>query len=277
MTRATELHRVILGDGPPILLMHGGLGFDHTYFRPWLDPLADTHTLIYYDHRGNGRSPEPADWSTVDHAMWADDAAALLDEVGHPRAVVLGHSYGGFLALELAERHPDRLDGLILADTAPTMDYAEVVVANAQARGTPEQVETVIEALTNGVRGDDHYREVMRVILPIYFEHPPEDVFDRVLGQTRFRATALNHANAHCLPEYDVRDGLPALEVTTLVMAGRHDWICPVAEGSERLVDGLPDAELVVFEDSGHFPFVEETDAFLDVTRRWLSDAVPET
>ena len=55
----TDLYYVVTGDGPPCLVMHGGLGMDHTYLRPWLDPLKDTLQLVYYDHRGNGRSTSP--------------------------------------------------------------------------------------------------------------------------------------------------------------------------------------------------------------------------
>src|SRR5665811_1902208 len=98
------LHYETLGSGGDLLLMHGGMGLDHTLFRPWLDPLAQDARLIYYDHMGNGRSRPPGDWSEVTHASWADDASHLLDELGSEQAVILGHSYGSFLACEFALR-----------------------------------------------------------------------------------------------------------------------------------------------------------------------------
>lgn len=266
---AEGLHHVVVGTGPPLLVMHGGPGFDHTYFRPWLDGLGADHSVIYYDHRGTGRSPEPEDWSRIGHDTWSDDAADLLDRLGHDGATVLGHSYGGFLALETALRHPERVRALVLCDTAPVVDYPDVVMETARARGTPEQVAVVAELLRTGAAGDEHFREAVETILPLYFHEYQAGLFERLLGRTRFRAAAQNHASAACLPDYDVRHELWRIRVPSLVLAGRHDWLCPVREGAEQLADGLPDSRLVVFEESGHFPFVEETEAFLEAVRKW--------
>src|SRR5579864_9005276 len=110
--------------------MHGGLGLDHTYFRPSLDSLARSEghpQIIYYDHRGGGRSRrEPLDGVT--HATWAGDADALRAHLGHERVVLLGHSYGDYLALDYVLAHPERVAALILVSTAPVLDYLPVVV-----------------------------------------------------------------------------------------------------------------------------------------------------
>ncbi len=95
----TELYYTTVGEGLPCLVMHGGLGFDHTVLHPWLDPLGDTLHLIYYDHRGNGRSGRPSR-ETHTHAQFAADAEALAAYLGFERVAVIGHSYGGFIALE---------------------------------------------------------------------------------------------------------------------------------------------------------------------------------
>ena len=95
------------GSGTPILVMHGGLGLDHEYFRPTLDSWGDFAELIYFDHRGNGRSEAPADWESVTLASMADDADALRDALGLDKVILLGHSYGGFLALEYAQRYQE--------------------------------------------------------------------------------------------------------------------------------------------------------------------------
>ena len=114
----TTIFYTELGEGRVVLMMHGGLGFDHTYFRSGFDRLAAGHRVVYYDHRSNGRSGRPPiETLTIEQA--ADDAAGLLDHLDVAQAVVIGHSYGGFIAQEFALRHPDRLAGLVLVDTTP--------------------------------------------------------------------------------------------------------------------------------------------------------------
>jgi len=88
-----------IGSGPPVAVVHGGLGKDHTCFRPWLDPLADRFTVIYVDLLGNGRSEEPAGLAEQrDVQPWVDQLDALRRHLGLERWVVLGHSFGGFVA-----------------------------------------------------------------------------------------------------------------------------------------------------------------------------------
>src|SRR5690242_9156373 len=114
--------------------MHGGLGFDHTYLRP-LDELGGRLRLVYYDHRCNGRS-ERAPLETMTMAQLADDAAALCDELGFEHTTVIGHSYGGFTALEYAIRYPRRVDRLILLGTTPHRDVWDEM-AKVVARHEP--------------------------------------------------------------------------------------------------------------------------------------------
>ncbi len=73
----TNLYYETHGEGAPILIMHGGLGLDHTCFMPWLEPLAAENELILYDHRGNGRSQRPESMDDVTHQTFIDDADAL--------------------------------------------------------------------------------------------------------------------------------------------------------------------------------------------------------
>ncbi|MDD9995271.1 MAG: alpha/beta fold hydrolase, partial [Dehalococcoidia bacterium] len=165
----TTLHYELLGDGPPLMLMHGGLGFDHTYFRPWVDPLAEDFTLILYDHRGNGRSERPPDLDDVFHSTWADDAEALRQHLGFDRMTLLGHSYGGTIAQHYAIRHQQHLAGLILATTYPAWDYTDVILERAREIGTPDEVAAIEARFFNHVANDEDMEELAAEIGGLYF------------------------------------------------------------------------------------------------------------
>jgi len=267
----TDLFYTTHGQGRPMLTMHGGLGLDHTWLRPWLDPLGDHVQLIYYDHRGNGRSSRPESFEGLDHDTWTADADALRAYLGHDTIILFGHSYGGFLAQEYALRYGDRLGGLILCSTAPVVDYMDVIVATAQARATPEQLQTVNRAFAEPMADDDDFRQTWLDILPLYFREYDPRIGAMLDEGTQYSAAAWNHVNAHCLPTFNTLSRLREISTPTLVIAGRHDWITPPAQGAERIHAALPNSELVIFESSGHFPFVEEHEAFVTTVADWIA------
>ena len=265
------------GGGTPLLTMHGGLGWDHTYLRPWLDGLGH---VLYYDHRGNGRSEEPADWSRVTHVTWTDDAEALRSHIFFDRPVVLfGHSYGAILALEYALRFPSRLAGLILCCGTPVFDTAEAAVARAFARAeaAPDPASTraaLQNALAGPPKDDTGYAAILRDLLPIYFYEPEAFDPDAIVDQMRSRSEAVRRSFFELLPRFDVSGRLGEIDVPALVLSGRHDWAFPPEEGPARLSADMPNSTSHVFERSGHLPFMEEREAFTGVVSEWISNEV---
>ncbi|MGZ3615714.1 MAG: alpha/beta fold hydrolase [Ktedonobacteraceae bacterium] len=267
-----QVYYTAIGQGRPMLFMHGGSGLDHTYFRPWLDTLSDQAQLIYYDQLGQGRSTRPESYEDISMSTWADEADALRASLGFDRIILLGHSFGGFIAQEYALRHGDHLDGLILCDTAPILDYQDVIMANAQSRGTPEQVQAVIAGLSAPVADDASFQQLWTTILPLYFNTYDPEVAKQMDDATQYSAQGFNQGMGVCLPTFNVLSRLGEITVPTLVMAGRHDWITPPAQAAERLHAQLPNAKLVIFEDSGHFPFIEENNAFVTTVQDWIKN-----
>jgi proline iminopeptidase len=268
----TDLYFERHGRGIPILVMHGGLGLDHTYFRPWLDRLGECAELIYYDHRGNGRSSRTASLAGVDHATFAADADQLREHLGLDRFILLGHSYGGFLAQEYALRYGGEgghLAGLVLCSTAPALDYAPVTMANAMARGKPDELAALGEAFGRPMASDDDMRAIWMRILPLYFKQYDAGTGQRIDHATRYSAAAWNHANANCLPTFNTVARLAEIDLPTLVISGADDWITPPEQG-RRLQAAIANAELALFERSGHFPFIEEPDKFIATVSGWL-------
>ena len=262
-----------IGTGPPLMLMHGGLGGDHSFFLPWFEDIADQWTLILYDHRGNGRS-RPIEWEGVSHDTWAADADALRAHLGYDKMSLLGHSYGGFLAQEYAARYQDRLDALVLLCTAPAMDYPKVILANAQARAkTPESVAAVEEAFSDvPLAHDEDFERVLKALGPLYFHQPNEfaEIASALMEDVVYSAAAWNHCSNVCLPDFNMMEKLPNITVPTLILSGADDWITPAEQG-QRMHDALPNSDLVIFERSGHFPDIEERELFFQILRDWLA------
>lgn len=262
---------VTIGAGRPVLVLHGGLGLDHTYLRPWLDPLAQTAELTFYDLAGNGRS-ERIDLSEATHELWLDEIDALLAHLGHDRAVLFGHSYGGYLAQEYAIRSPERLDGVILCCTAPALDHLAGAADVAAARGTAEQARVVREELFHPMPDDATWRRVWNDVMPLYFKGFDPEVGARADAAMSYSAAAFNTGFSRNLQRFDVRGQLPEVDVPALVLGGADDWILPVEHGAGVIARLMPNARLEVFEESGHMPFAEQPERFARVVTTWLEE-----
>ncbi len=252
-----------IGAGPPALVLHGGLGIDHTPYRS-LDPLATRLRLHYYDHRGNGRSSRP-DEAKLTMENWADDAAALARHVaGEDPVVVIGHSFGGFIAQEMAIRHSDSVRALVLVATTP----GQLGVGEPPAPEGPPIPDEFAELLQQMPATDDELALGMVRLAPAYLHAAPAERLTSLMGGTVFSATAMRRGFEE-LASWSAVDRLPGVDVPTLVMAGRHDAFTSWPQ-ADRIAARLPNAEVVVFERSGHFPWLEEPDTFFETTTAWL-------
>lgn len=261
----TNLFHKIHGSGVPMLMMHGGLGLDHEYFRPTLDGWGDFAELIYFDHRGNGRSDAPADWSDVTMESMASDADALRAALGYDKVILFGHSYGGFLALEYAMRYQNNLAGLILASTSPNVQYE----SNIPEWATEEALAGLGAVFGGPMGSDEEWAEMWSTILPLYYKNMPEELTADIHARTHYRANAWNRASA-LLADFQKIGQMDQITVPTLILSGRYDFITGL-QAHEDMHAEIPNSELVFFEDSGHFPFIEEADKYNTVVKEWVA------
>ena len=258
----------VAGTGFVCLVHSGGPGVTWEYLRM---PLVEEHlTTVYVEPIGTGGSGRlPTHPHGYTRERYARALDGLIDHLGVPRVHLLGHSHGGFVTQYYALKHADRLDGIILYDSAPVtgpehfaeaarnMDFAR---RNADRPGLP----AVIRAWESlpGLNGDEDMIRVLRDLLPAYFA----DYWGREEEFGAFpesvAAVHISGLDENLVPDtIDDRQLLASITTPALVIVGRHDFICPPRWALE-LHEGIPGSRLTVLEDSGHFGHLEEPEAF---------------
>jgi len=259
-----KLYYATLGRGMPVIFMHGGLGFDHQYFRPFVDPLADAAQVVYYDHLGHGKSDRPTDFSEITLERLSSDCDALATALGFDKFVLVGHSYGGFIAFDFAFRFPNRLAGLVFTCTAPDLTSGQ----RNPLGGTPAQADALARLPAGLNATDQEFRANWIAAVPLYYNNasPPAGVLDDVDRRTIYSAAGANRG-IEILGGYDFVSRLPNLKTPTAVQYGAGDiWRFG---DNERIAKSIPGATLKYYANSGHWPFQEEQSAFI-ADMRWF-------
>jgi pimeloyl-ACP methyl ester carboxylesterase len=251
---------------PTLLLLHGGPGADHATFKPFMSPLAEHAQLIYLDHRGKGRSDvgEPADWTL---SQWADDVAGFLDALDIRKPLVLGASFGGFVAQAFAVAYPERLSKLALMCTGPRADV-NLSVQMFTRLGGPEVGEIARRHLS-GAGDPDIEAEFMLRCLPYYSVRGfDRTVLARSIDRPEVRRRFFGPGGEFYTMDY--RAGLARIDCPTLVLHGAHDPILPAPLARElhaAIRPGL--ARLHVVENAGH-SYQDESDEWRAVLQSFL-------
>jgi pimeloyl-ACP methyl ester carboxylesterase len=271
--RDVSLFVQVLGQGYPLLLMHGGPGADHWTLAPFR-VCADQFTLVFYDHRCNGRSAgAPVSSMTWDNLT--ADAEALRQKLGFEKWAVLGHSFGGHVALEYALRYPDSLSHLVLLDTGGNSRWArENAPALLAERGYGAKKVELVRRWFNGEFAPHEMLPILIRIGPAYSHHPSLRLAlrDLIRGEWRskLRPEALIFAGRHLAKGWTVMDRLGEIKVPTLVMAGRDDFVFP-PEHQLELAARIPNARLRIIERAGHNPHSERPDEVMEAVRDFIS------
>lgn len=271
---AGPLHVLETGDGPPVVVLHGGPGAQHDYLLPGFGRLADEFRLYFYDQRGGGRSRvrRPATITWRDHVA---DLDLLLERWGLERTVLLGYSWGGLLALLYASEHANRVRALVLVDPAAGWgDYTarfEREFARRSQADAVKQMAAELEASGLGGRDPRAYRRRRFELAVAGYFRDPRDAHDLAPFQVQVQA---QQATWSSLAGYgpELRRRLATVRAPALILHGRHDPI-PL-EWAEELARVLPGARLVALERSGHVPHVEEAERTFTEIRRFLREEI---
>jgi len=241
----------------PLIVHHGGPGLDQTVIAPHLSPLAQHMQLTCYDHRGSGRSASPQGPDPYNIDRFVGDLEALAKTLEVLPFALLGHSFGGIVALHFALAHPELLTHLILVCAPASHEFIQDV-----EEALPSQLEqealAELSSLQESEPSDHVMRRSLELLAPIYF-HDPARVSELGLDSVRFGPKT--QAVWDSLEGFDLRPRLSEIQVPTLVIAGDSD-LSVTPERARETADALPHGKLLVIENSGHYPFIEQPEAF---------------
>jgi proline iminopeptidase len=270
-----ELNYERVGEGPPLVLVHGGPGIGHHYLREGMDSLAEAgFELIYYDQRGSGGTPV-GDPDRVTFAGGIADLDRLRAELGLEELNLVGHSFGALLALLYAAEHPDRARSLLLCNTAPPFEPAlqSAWMSRMQERSRAEDGAEIkrIEESEGFKRRDPATLERYFKLRYAPFFRDRENMERATLGfnpNTSANVVEAWERTFRDLEDHDPMGSLAKVRCPTLVVHGEHD---PVpAEFARLLADGIGAAEYAFLEGSSHFAYMEDPALFLEAVLPFL-------
>jgi proline iminopeptidase len=274
--RDVSLFVKVMGQGYPLVLMHGGPGAD-LYTLTSIKPCADQFTLVFYDHRCNGHS-KGADVISMTMENLTADADALRQALGFEKWAVLGHSFGGNVALEYALRYPQSLSHLLLVNSGGDYRWVRENAPEVLAkRGYSPDIMELARRLLNGqIEPNEMFPSLMK-LGKAYSPHLslwqiPHMIIAGL--QTKLQPEALIFGETQVLKNWTVMNRLGEIKVPTLVIAGREDFIYP-PEHQEELAAGIPNARLAFIDRAGHNPHDEQPAEFQRLVRDFLVDIKP--
>jgi len=262
-----------IGVGDAIVVVHGGPDFDQSYLSPELDRLRYTFRLVYYDQRGRGRSAKGVSAADVTIASEVSDLDTVRRSLGLDRFVLLGHSWGGVIAMAYTVSHPRHVSALVLMNCAPpSADGAELFASAVSADRTDEH-KAALAALRDrpDFRAGDVDADAEYYRLHFAGALPSIDAVDSLVARLRVNVAADGIALARAIeerlydetwrsPDFDLLPSLRGLRCPTLVIHGDRDFIPDRI--ARTIAEAIPGAQLEVYDDCGHFAFIEHFERF---------------
>jgi proline iminopeptidase len=259
------------GAGTPLLVVNGGPGFGHDYVHcsgAW-DVLARKRRVAFYDQRGTGRSTPVKPGAPCTLAQQIDDLDAVRAALGVDRVDLLGHSWGGYLVMAYAARHPEHIRHLMIVDSAaPKWSETEFIFKYIFPEGLERQSSLQFaEAFGDSSAQSQDLREYFAML---FYDTAHRDEFLRRAGDHFRLSTGVNAALGADLEKYDLNPELPKFTFPTLVATGRYD-INVAPSTAWKIHQKIPHSQFVVFEKSGHLPYFEEPEAFVTTIEDFLA------
>ena len=284
------IYYVALGQGSPLVVVHGGPGASHDYFLPWLLPMARTHRLIFIDERGSGRSQRLEDANLYTVEAMVEDIEDVRVALNLGKISLLGHSCGGVLAQAYALKYQQNLSHLILNSTFASTREMNEVLASEKAQMPPAKLKRLNELEQVGLFGKGEAWEHGRYpaeyaalawgpgYFPFLYGARPDSSYDPATGQAPsnwelYRAMWGSHGEFVIdgnLKSVEYVDRLATIHVPTLVLVGDHDECAPRL--SKEMHEKIAGSKLVILPNSGHMNFVDQPEMWHEAVDGFLVD-----
>jgi proline iminopeptidase len=280
IVNGVKLWYKIEGKGEPLLLIAGGPGMSHSYLYPYFSVLADSYRVVYFDAFGRGKSDRAKSPDEYTFARDVEDIEGICKELNLGKINVFGHSYGGMVAQAYALKYPDSVKRLILANTlfSAEMWQAGNDNCNYEIRNQcPELWEKLQELRAQGLRSSAKEHQEIYYKVPIglsfFYDASNADKLKLDFNADVYYAIAGDDADflqGGDIAKLDFRSQLKNLKMPVLILAGRFDRVV-FPRLAIQFKQYAPQVEFVMFEKSGHLPFIEEPNMTFEILRKFLS------
>lgn len=269
-----RLRYKVAGNGPVLMVQAPGWGIGYGLYEDGLARLERGFTVVHYDPQGSGGSDSPSDSKDMNVGSFIDDLDALRRHLNLERFSLIGHSHGGFIAMNYALKYPQHVSHLIPLDAQlgvaePAEDVQRTLPGLARDLRFSEAARIFTSPRT--LDSDQDLSELLYHVLPLYFINPESEqcnAAQRYVCNARISVAAMK-ATSESDGKFLVRERLGEIRTRTLVLVGRHDFICSPLQ-AKVIHDGIVGSQIVVFENSGHLPWTEEPDSFFSAVTRFL-------
>lgn len=271
-----RLYYKVMGKGKTIVILHGGPGMNHTYFLPHMGWLAHYYELIFYDQRACGRSSGVIDSESLTLDNYVEDLEGIRKAFNLDKMNVMGHSFGGLLAMYYGIMYPENLGSLILVDSAPASSKLNVKYMKSKeicmTDGDRITVEKIIQSEGFADRKSLLIEELFRISEKVNFYDQSliDSFFLKFNEKAAKNVFFINVLMRRDIVNYDIHESLSKIECPTLIIHGDHDTV-PL-EAAQKIHQHIKNSHYVIFKNCGHYPFIESPAEFFRTVKDFLDN-----
>lgn len=271
----TKLYYRMIGEGVPVVMVHGGPGLDHTYFLPQMTRVGSGYKLIFYDQRATGRSSLDVDTNSMTMDNFVEDLEGMRKALKLDKMNLMGHSWGGLVAMFYAVKYPEHLASLMLVNSTPASvqlrDSSFNIMAARTSRADSIEQAGITSTAAFKKREPEAMVKFFRLLFRgTFYQKNYADSLSLNFDSTYAKSSMLLRflAKDSVLKNYDLFDKLDIVRCPVLIIGGDHDMI--PAECNERIQEHINTSRYILFPNCGHFPFVEAPEEFFPTVRAFL-------